>query len=299
MRNNDQKTGVFSDRYRWMRIGFVVLILGVSVAVAAGVASGENDAGPNLTSSTTDIDASFRDLIEKIAPIEIPASFIDFTFSSNKVKIHDEIVERFNHPAERLSYRDYQRLFINDGRIRKGIQFYTTNKSLISAVADSFGVDPYLLLSIVGVESNFGSHHAEYSVFNSLYTVYHRLPRKASWAVRQLAEYLAYCYQDQVDPHDIYGSYAGAFGYGQFIPSSFNSYAVDFDGDGVRQPFDWPDVFGSVANYLIRNGYPKMSNDFTTSGKVGRSIWAYNHSENYVRAVLELRQELKKTIEKS
>lgn len=84
-----------------------------------------------------------------------------------------------------------------------------------------------------------------------------------------MAEYLAYCYQDQVDPHDIYGSYAGAFGYGQFIPSSFNSYAVDFDGDGVRQPFDWPDVFGSVANYLIRNGYPKMSNDFTTSGKVG------------------------------
>ncbi|NOZ75127.1 MAG: lytic murein transglycosylase B, partial [FCB group bacterium] len=137
-------------------------------------------------------------------------------------------------------------------------------------------------------------HHADFSVFNALYTVIHRMPHKADWARKQLAEFLLFCYQDEVDPHTVYGSYAGAFGYGQFIPSSFNGYAVDFDGDGRREPYEWEDTIGSVANYLRKNGYRPGERQFTRKSSAGKAVWAYNHSENYVRAVLEFREELMK-----
>ena len=84
------------------------------------------------------------------------------------------------------------------------------------------------------------------------------------------------------------------FGYGQFIPSSFNAFATDGNGDGVRQPYAWADVFASVGNYLVKNGYP-VSNNADTK-QVYKSVYAYNHADNYVKAVLELQDKLKKNI---
>ena len=94
------------------------------------------------------------------------------------------------------------------------------------------------------------------------------------------------------DAHAWFGSYAGAFGLVQFMPSSANAFAVDFDGDGKRRLFEWPDALGSAANYLARNGY-RAGEPFTPGSAIGRAVYAYNHSENYVRVVLELRAELK------
>jgi membrane-bound lytic murein transglycosylase B len=135
-------------------------------------------------------------------------------------------------------------------------------------------------------------------VFNSLYTQIHEMPRRAKWASKELAEFIKYCFNDQLDPQEIGGSYAGAFGYGQFIPSSFNNYSVDFNEDGVRQPYDWPDVLGSIANYLRRNGYKPNSTNYEKDGDIWKSIYAYNHSDNYVMAVLELTSEIKKRSQK-
>ena len=92
------------------------------------------------------------------------------------------------------------------------------------------------------------------------------------------------------------GSYAGAFGFGQFIPSSFRAYAVDFDGDEIIEPFDWLDVFASMSNYLIRNGYKNNSNDFSYKTSNWNSIYRYNHSKNYVNVILELRKEIMKEL---
>ena len=119
------------------------------------------------------------------------------------------------------------------------------------------------------------------------------MPKRAKWASKELASYLEYCYEDGVDPQSIEGSYAGAFGFGQFIPSSFNTFSVDFDGDGVRRPHDWPDVLGSIANYLIKNGYTPGSDNYKKGGDIWKSVWAYNHSDNYVMAVLGLTEKLR------
>jgi len=121
------------------------------------------------------------------------------------------------------------------------------------------------------------------------------MPKRARWAKKEMVEFLAYCYKDSIPPHSVYGSYAGAFGYGQFIPSSFNNYAVDFDKDGIRRAYEWLDVMASIANYLVKNGYP--ANDYSNSEKVYKAVYAYNHSDNYVKAVLALRDELQKKVE--
>jgi membrane-bound lytic murein transglycosylase B len=165
-------------------------------------------------------------------------------------------------------------------------------------VESEYKVDPFIFVTIAGIESNYGSHHSQYSVFNSLYTQIHEMPRRAKWASKELAEFIKYCFNDQLDPQEIGGSYAGAFGYGQFIPSSFNNYSVDFNEDGVRQPYDWPDVLGSIANYLRRNGYKPNSTNYEKDGDIWKSIYAYNHSDNYVMAVLELTSEIKKRSQK-
>ena len=167
---------------------------------------------------------------------------------------------------------------------------------MIKRIANKYEVDPFIFVTIAGVESNYGVHHSQYSVFNSLYTQIIEMPRRAKWASKELAEFLEYCYKDQIDTQEIGGSYAGAFGFGQFIPSSFNNYSVDFNEDGIREPYAWPDVLASIANYLRKNGYKANSKDYKKGGPIWKSIFAYNRSDNYVMAVLELTEEIRKRV---
>ncbi|MDP6684764.1 MAG: lytic murein transglycosylase, partial [Candidatus Marinimicrobia bacterium] len=166
---------------------------------------------------------------------------------------------------------------------------------LIESISDSLQVDPFLILSITGIESNFGSHPGHYDVFSALYTIVHSMPERKNWASKELAEFLEYCYNDKIPVHSITGSYAGAFGFGQFIPSSFNRFAVDFDKDGIRRFDEWADVMASIANYLLKNGY-EPGGSFERDSKNWDSVYAYNHHNNYVMAVLDLRLEYKNRI---
>tara|TARA_B100002049_G_scaffold224919_1_gene196589 strand:- start:335 stop:1114 length:780 start_codon:yes stop_codon:yes gene_type:complete len=224
----------------------------------------------------------------------VPESYLIEAFSNDGITIHNKILDRFARPYEKKSWVDYRKLFVTESRISKGTDFYRENEAILISVGKMTGVNPFLILSIVGVESNYGRHKGEFTVFNALYTQIAKMPRRSKWAKKEMIEYLLYCYNDSIPPHSIQGSYAGAFGYGQFIPSSFNAYAADGNGDGIRMPYEWADVFASVGNYLIKNGYPAM--DASNEEKIYKSVYAYNHADNYVKAVIELRDELKKNI---
>ncbi len=225
----------------------------------------------------------------------IPKEFLIQVFSAPSIEIHEDILEQFIQPYERKTWPEYRKMFVTESRIDNGCDFYFEHRELLENAAEKYKVNPCLILSIIGVESNYGRHHKQYAVFNALYTQAAAMPKRAVWAQRELVEFLDYCHQNSVAPHTVFGSYAGAYGYGQFIPSSFNHYAVDFDGDGVRQAYSWPDVIGSVANYLIKNSYPVGDDD--NWEKVYKAVFAYNHSDNYVRAVLELQDALQKVIQ--
>ena len=238
-------------------------------------------------------DLAYQLVVERINKKLVPITYIDKVFKNEKIERHDKIPERFAKPYEKKSWDQYKKLFIKESRIVAGTKFYSDNRDLVLRVSKIYGVDPFIILSIAGIESNYGKHYKGFTVFNSLYTQIHDMPKRAKWASKELASYLEYCYKDGIDPQSIEGSYAGAFGFGQFIPSSFNRFSVDFDGDGVRRPHDWPDVLGSIANYLIKNGYKTGSINYREGGDIWKSVWAYNHSDNYVMAVLGLSEKIR------
>jgi len=232
----------------------------------------------------------------------VPVEFVRGAFEDPAVKILPEVVRRWDPPQRpevprpERTYDDYRRIFIKPQRIEKGKNFYLGKQALIKDVAAHYGVDEFLLVAFPGVETYFGSYTGKYTVFNALYTTAHKVPRRSNWAARELAEYLKYCRRDRVEPQSIKGSYAGAFGFGQFIPSSFNHYAVDYDGDGVRRHNEWADVLGSIANYLVKNGYQPGDTDFSKGSSIWRAIWAYNHYEYYVRVIIDFRMEVMKKL---
>ena len=237
-------------------------------------------------------DIAYKLVLEKLNG-SIPSAFVREAFSHDKLEIHKVIAERFAKPYEKKAWTEYRKIFVKESRISAGAKFFSENKKLIGDVAKKYGVDPFVIVTIAGVESNYGIHHSQYSVFNALYSQIHEIPRRSKWATRELAEFLKYCYNDQLDPQEIGGSYAGAFGFGQFIPSSFIQYSVDFNKNGVREPYSWPDVLGSIANYLRMNGYKRNSDNYKKSGDIYKSIYAYNHADNYVMAVLELTERIR------
>ncbi len=242
-----------------------------------------------------DDDLAYQKVLEKLDGA-LPESFVKQAFSHEGVKIHKEIAERFAKPYEKKAWSDYRKIFVKESRISAGARFYNENLELITSVSTKYGVDPFIIVTIAGVESNYGVHHSQFSVFNALYSQIHDMPRRSKWATRELAEFLKYCFSDKLDTQEIGGSYAGAFGFGQFIPSSFTRYSVDFNNNGIREPYSWPDVLGSIANYLRLNGYSSNSKNYSKEGDIYKAVYAYNHADNYVMAVLELTEEIRKRV---
>ena len=241
-------------------------------------------------------DPAFQQVWSYLENKDVSREYVVSIFLDSEIQIHPQIIDSFNNPYEKKSWDEYRKIFMTDKRAMGGIEFFRENSELVMQVSDSMRVDPYLLVSLVGIESNYGRHYGQYTVFNALYTLIHQLPRKGKWASRELAEFILLCHGNKIDPHSISGSYAGAFGYGQFIPSSFNNYAIDFDGDSVRHHDEWPDVLGSIANYLLKNGYKPGADNYSKGSPNWESVFAYNRSNNYVGVVMELRQEIKKGI---
>lgn len=222
----------------------------------------------------------------------VDPAWVDAVFADPRAAIVPGVAERFGStaPAEALPYDRYRAIFITPQRIQAGADFLAAQGPLLASVESGRGVDRHLLAALVGVETFYGRNAGKTPVFGALYTISLKVPRRSDWAARELAELLRLTRPQGADPHAITGSYAGAFGLAQFMPSSFVAYAVDQDGDGRKRWDEWPDMLGSAANYLRRHGYAGSS--FAPSSPIGRSIYAYNHSENYVKVVLELRAEL-------
>ena len=238
---------------------------------------------------------SYNRIINSIESFDIEPDYIKKIFLDNRLKFDKEIINRFQNQSEKLSYEQYRKIFITNDRIKNGVIFYKEKKEILKLVNSKYGVDSFLLVSLSGVESNYGANTSSNLVFTSLHTQLHNEKRK-SWAEKEMIEFIKYCYENNIDPFSLGGSYAGAFGFGQFIPSSFRAYAVDFDGDETKEPFEWLDVFASMSNYLIKNGYKKSSNDFSYKTNNWNSIYRYNHSKNYVNVILELRNIIMKEI---
>lgn len=174
-----------------------------------------------------------------------------------RAKYQQSIIDAISRPAERrLNWGEYRAIFIEQRRINQAIQFWKEHQETLLKAEEVYGVPPEIVLAIMGVETRFGRITGNYRVLDALSTLGFDYPKRADFFLGQLGDYFRLARQEGVEPGVLKGSYAGAMGYGQFIPSSFLAYAVDFDGDQQRDIWGNPvDAIGSVANYFARHGW--------------------------------------------
>lgn len=173
------------------------------------------------------------------------------------VERKQSILDAISRPAERTkAWHEYRDIFVTDKRIGQGVEFWQENTEVLERASREFGVEPRIIVSIIGVETRFGRNTGSYRVVDALTTLGFDYPPRSTFFRKELTQFLLLAREEDKDPLALKGSYAGAMGYGQFIPSSFRAYAVDFDGDGLRDIWgNTTDAIGSVANYFKRHGW--------------------------------------------
>ena len=173
----------------------------------------------------------------------------------------EDILELMRKPAEkRLQWFEYRKIFLTKSRIDGGVTFWKENADLLQQAADVFGVDPQIIVAIIGVETRYGSNTGRHRVLDALATLAFDYPPRSQFFTGELEQFLILAREEDIDLLTTTGSYAGAMGYGQFIPSSYRNYAIDFDKDGKRDLWtNKADIIGSVANYFKEHGWTSGS----------------------------------------
>ena len=184
-----------------------------------------------------------------------------------RAQIRDSTITAMSRPAETKPWRDYRPIFVTQQRIDGGRAFLAEHREQLAKVEAQYGVPAEIIVAILGVETNWGSNTGKAPVLDALYTLAFNYPRtnlpdkiarenqRETYFRDELGQLFALGKDTGFDIATLNGSYAGAMGWGQFMPSSYRLYAVDGNGDGKRDLFtDLDDVFASVANYFVQKG---------------------------------------------
>ena len=213
------------------------------------------------------------------------------------------------------SWTRYRNKFLTDAHINNGVQFWRSHADAIDRASATYGVDPEYIVAIIGVETYFGKNIGKTRIFDALTTLAFDTHRRASFFATELENYLLMIREEGYEPLEPVGSWAGAMGLGQFMPSSFRRLAVDFDNNGRRDIWQPEDAIGSVAHYFSRSGWhlnspvakqagiSKDPSVIELSTYNGNEYWQvhsnfkvikkYNNSNKYAMAVHQLAQAIK------
>lgn len=172
------------------------------------------------------------------------------------VETQHSILKAISRPAEAMPWYKYRRIFLTDSRIDGGVKFWRDNRQALAAVEKRYGVPAEVIVAIIGVETRYGANTGSYRVVDALSTLGFEYPKRAEFFRKELEAFLLLCRDEGIDPAKPKGSYAGAMGFPQFMPSSFRAYAADFDGDKRRDIWsNYSDAIASVANYFAVHGW--------------------------------------------
>lgn len=174
----------------------------------------------------------------------------------DKVKLLPEVIYSISKPYEAKPWYEYEKLFITEPRIDQGVKFWKNHEKDLQRASKKYGVPIPIIIAILGVETIYGQQQGGYRVIDSLTTLAFNYPKRAPFFQKELREFLLLTRKEKIDPLEPKGSYAGAIGQPQFMPSSYRQYAVDFSGDGKKDLVNNDsDVIGSVANYFKQHGW--------------------------------------------
>jgi membrane-bound lytic murein transglycosylase B len=167
------------------------------------------------------------------------------------------VVERAEQPAERvLAWWEYRAHFVTEKRIQAGVDFWVEHRADLERIAAERGVPPEYIVAILGCETFYGRMTGHDRVLDSLMTLAFAQPVPSKLARSELEQFILLTREERIDPLTVMGSYAGAMGAPQFMPSSYRRFAIDADGDRHRDLWnDWPDIFASIGNFLREHGW--------------------------------------------
>ena len=201
-------------------------------------------------------DPRLLSFIEQMSARGFNRNYLFGVFS--QVRNRDDVARLWASPASASSpggWYNYRSKFVTAANIQKGSQFWGQYGAHLQRAQQQYGVDPAYIVGIMGVETRWGRILGKHRVIDALTTSALTNQRRSQFFFDELADYMLMSRSERMDPLAPKGSYAGAMGYGQFMPSSFRSYAVDFDGDGVKDLWNPVDAIGSIANYFAQHGW--------------------------------------------
>ncbi len=174
------------------------------------------------------------------------------------IKYNPKVIKAITHPAEKKSWKWYKNFFITDSRVTSGIAYWQAHQKTLQQVQEKYGVDPSVIVSIIGIESAYGRNTGGFNTLNALGTLAFYYPRRAAFFQKELAQFLILTREQQIPTMEMTASYAGALGIPQFMPSSYRHYAVDFSGTKhIDLLHDHDDAIASIGNYLKEAGWIK------------------------------------------
>ncbi|WP_371829354.1 lytic murein transglycosylase B [Vreelandella zhuhanensis] len=195
------------------------------------------------------------DLVEELSERGLSREWLTATL--NKAEFTQGVLDAMAGAAERrLGWHEYRAIFLIPERIDAGVAFIDSHTDAMSRAQTDYGVPAEIIAAIIGVETYYGRHTGRHRVLDSLATLAFHHPVRGGFFRGELSAFLELTHEQGVAPESLKGSYAGAMGYPQFIPTSYQAYAVDFDDDGLRDLWRNPvDAIGSVANYFSEHGW--------------------------------------------
>jgi membrane-bound lytic murein transglycosylase B len=203
-----------------------------------------------------------------------------------QAKKSDKALSLISKPIEStIDLHSYKNIFITDKMLSKGVAFWNKNKAILMHFEEKMGIPPAIVVSLLGVESRFGENSGDFKVLDVLATLSFDFPRREKFFQKELEHFLIFLCKQNADPDDFTGSYAGAMGMPQFMPSSYKYYAMSYNS--VDSPDIWRkdhDSIASVANYLYKNGWKKnglVATKIIISGSRNEEICNNKNSQKY------------------
>ncbi len=194
-------------------------------------------------------------LMDRVAANGVDRAWLDAALA-NATK-QESILKAISRPAEKSKpWSEYQDIFLTERRTKEGLKFWKENRAALDRVSRETGVPSEIIVAIIGVETYYGRITGGYRVIDALTTLAFDYPRRSPFFTKELEVFLALAYESGLPLTEMKGSYAGAMGLGQFMPSSYTAYAKDYEGDGVIDIWTNPnDAVMSVANYFVAHGW--------------------------------------------
>jgi membrane-bound lytic murein transglycosylase B len=174
----------------------------------------------------------------------------------NSVKIRPTVMKKVRAPLEQRPWHTYQTLFVTEWRIRKGVEFWNKYQDVLSKIEKKYGVPASIIVATIGIETKYGLHTGEYPVIDALANIGFSNSPRAAFFKSELEEFLLLTREQHLNPLTVMGSYAGAIGQPQFMPSSYRHYAVSFSGKSkIDLSSNENDIIASIANYYKQKGW--------------------------------------------